>query len=140
MSASVLSQSARVGVLLIDHGSRREEANQQLEALACRLRDFSRGREFSPLVLAAHMELAAPSVLQGFSSLVVQGATRIIVLPCFLARGQHITQDIPRLLAEAARASGGVPYVLAPPLSEHAGFIELLFEAAWRHGSMSNSV
>src|SRR5438105_4496025 len=87
-------------ILIIDHGSVRDEANQML-ARAADLLQHMVGDDV--LVRFAHMELAAPSIAQGFASCVSAGATEVIAFPYMLSPGKHVTRDVPRLVAEAAR-------------------------------------
>lgn len=84
-------------ILLVDHGSRRHEANAQLEALAALVRERSEA-----VVHVAHMELAPPTIRESFAACVEAGAEEVVVVPCFLAPGRHAGEDIPRLVAEAA--------------------------------------
>src|ERR1041385_2369264 len=53
------------GILLIDHGSTRDEANQMLVAMAALVQ---RVVGEAVLVRYAHMELAEPSIAQGFAA------------------------------------------------------------------------
>ncbi len=50
----------------------------------------------------AHMELAEPTIAQGFAACVEAGASDVTVCPYMLAPGRHASEDIPRLVAEAA--------------------------------------
>src|SRR5690606_37108786 len=86
-------------ILIVDHGSRREEANAQLGAIAALVKELAP----EAIVELAHMELAAPSIREGLAECVRRGATEVVVVPYFLSAGRHVTQDIPRLVAEAAR-------------------------------------
>src|SRR5262249_60773679 len=70
-------------LLLIAHGSRRPEANADLEHLAEVMR--SRG-EYSP-VQPAYLELCEPGIVDGGSKCVAAGARRGGLLPYFLAAG-----------------------------------------------------
>lgn len=119
-------------ILLIDHGSRRAEAHRQLLDIAERLRDrIAKGTPAStPIVEIAHMEIAEPSIAEAFSRCVSRGAKHIIAIPCLLSRGRHVQEDIPSLLEIAATENPGTSYALTGPLSEHAGFIDLLLSAA----------
>lgn len=107
-----------LGVILVDHGSKKAEANEQLDEVAKAFRQ-STGAE---IVETAHMELAAPTVAQAFASCIRQGAKRIVVHPYFLAPGRHSTVDIPRMAAEAARPHPEIPFCVSEPL----GLDELL--------------
>ena len=62
----------------------------------------------SVLVRHAHMELAEPSIAAGVKTCIDGGATEIIAFPYMLSPGRHSTSDIPRMVADAARAHPNV--------------------------------
>ena len=113
-----------LGLLLIDHGSRRTESNQQLEDMATRVRRLRP----DAAVAAAHMEVAAPDFATTFALLVNRGATRIVILPYFLSDGRHLTQDIPALAASAAANHPGITYMVGAALGPHDALAALLLE------------
>lgn len=86
-------------ILLIDHGSVRAEANHMLVCVANLLQHMV-GPEV--LVRYAHMELAEPSIADGFAACVRDGATEVVAFPYMLSPGKHSTRDIPRMVREAA--------------------------------------
>ena len=102
-------------VIIVDHGSRREESNQMLLEV---VRQFHHNTEFD-IVVPAHMELADPTIERAFENCVELGATRIIVFPYFLSPGRHWNKDIPRLAAEAAANYPGIEYLVTSPLGAH---------------------
>lgn len=112
-------------LVLIDHGSRRAAANEQLDAVAERVR--ARGGLH---VEAAHMELASPSLADALAGCVAAGATDVIVVPYFLGPGRHVTEDIPRLASEAAAHHPGVRVRIAPPLGVHDLLADLVLARA----------
>ena len=85
------------GLLLVAHGSRRKEANQELFLHLDRLKEYFQGYPME----AAFMELSAPTIEQAVKSLVESGVDHIVVLPYFLFRGMHTTGDIPRMVERA---------------------------------------
>jgi sirohydrochlorin ferrochelatase len=112
-------------VLLVDHGSRRPKANALLDEVAALVRQrLGAGSIVEP----AHMEIAEPTVAQGFARCVEQGATAIVVHPFMLAPGRHVSEDLPRLVAEAAKLHEGVAFAFAAPLGSHAGVIDAVVE------------
>lgn len=113
----------RVGVVVVDHGSRRPEANRWHE-------EFVRGfpGEAYAAVEPAHMEIAEPSIASAFAACVAAGATTVVVVPYFLWPGSHWSEDIPALAAEAARAHPGIPYLVAAPLGPHPSLARIVEE------------
>ena len=97
-SKSNIIQKQTVGVLLIDHGSKRSTSNQRLE----KLRDIYQDR--SPdhySVKAAHMEIAEPSIQHQIREFCNEGVETIVCHPYFLSPGRHVLEDIPELIQEA---------------------------------------
>jgi sirohydrochlorin ferrochelatase len=111
-------------LLLIDHGSRKTDANDMLEEVAQMVEEMS---DFG-IVRFAHMELAEPTIQQGFDACVIAGAKEIIVHPYFLSPGRHSTSDIPRMVAEAAKKHPHIRFRLTEPLGLHRKIGELILE------------
>src|SRR5690349_7469073 len=102
------------GIVIVDHGSRREESNRMLEEVAALF--AQRFVTTYEIVEPAHMELAEPSIATAYDRCVARGATRVIVCPFFLGPGNHWTGDIPRLAAEAAKKHSHTQYHVTMPL------------------------
>lgn len=113
-------------LLLVDHGSRRSSANENLLLAADAIRQQAPGL----LVHIAHMELAEPDIESGFAACVSDGATEIVVFPWFLASGRHVQADIPRLCKAAQEANGGVAFRIAPPFGVDAMMAEVALRRA----------
>ena len=109
-------------IILVDHGSRRPESNEQLLAVATAYQRHSGVAIVEP----AHMELAEPSIAQAFARCVERGAREVIVFPYFLAPGRHWTEDIPRLAAEAAAGFPGIRHTVTPPLGLHPLMLQVI--------------
>ncbi|MEX1041655.1 MAG: CbiX/SirB N-terminal domain-containing protein [Pirellulaceae bacterium] len=113
---------AIVGIVVVDHGSRRAESNDLLLEVAALFQQVS-GYE---IVEPAHMELAEPTIAQAFSRCVGQGANLVVVHPYFLSPGRHWSQDIPRLAAEAASQHPGIRHLVTSPLGLHRQLAEVM--------------
>jgi sirohydrochlorin ferrochelatase len=109
-------------ILLVDHGSRRAEANAQLERIAERVRQRVPDR----LVEVAHMELAEPTVGGAIDACAAEGADEIVVHPFFLGPGRHTTDDIPELVAEAAARHPDLRVRVSAPLGEHPALVDAI--------------
>jgi len=119
-----MSTGESPAILLVDHGSRRAAANEQLEEIARRIRAREPGR----VVVAAHMELAAPSIGEGVDACVAAGAREIVVHPYMLSPGRHSTTDIPELAREAAGRHPGVTVSVSEPLGVHEKLVDVVLE------------
>jgi sirohydrochlorin ferrochelatase len=111
-------------ILLVDHGSRRAEANALLEEMARRIR----AREPDRIVRIAHMELASPSIAEGVDACVGAGAQEIVVHPYLLGPGRHSSEDIPRRVREAAGRHPGVDVRVSEPLGVHEKLVDVILE------------
>ncbi|KAJ6799398.1 sirohydrochlorin ferrochelatase, chloroplastic-like [Iris pallida] len=109
-------------VIIVDHGSRRQESNLMLNEFVA----MFKGRTGYRIVEPAHMELAEPSIRDAFKLCVQQGANRVIVSPFFLFPGRHWHQDIPALAAEAAKDHSGVSYIVTAPLGLHELMVDVM--------------
>jgi sirohydrochlorin ferrochelatase len=118
----------QTGIIIVDHGSRREESNQMLERVA-ELFGQRFGARYS-IVEPAHMELAEPSIATAYARCVQRGAARVVVVPFFLGPGKHWTQDIPRLAAQAAESFPQSRYHVAPTLGIDDLILDLLEKRA----------
>lgn len=114
-------------ILLIDHGSRRDEANEMLGCVANLVQHLV-GE--AAIVRHAHMELAEPSIESGFAACVAAGATEVVVFPYMLSPGKHVTGDIPRLVAEAAARHPQASYTVIPAFGVHEKLGEIVLERA----------
>lgn len=110
----------RRAVLLVDHGSRREEANRQLEALAAQVRGRLPDRD----VVTAHLELVRPGVAESIDACVARGAVEIVIHPFFLAPGRHAAEDLPGLALAGAARHPGVSIRVGPALGLHDLVVE----------------
>jgi sirohydrochlorin ferrochelatase len=111
-------------VLLVDHGSRRPEANEQLEALAEKLRTRMPDR----LVLTAHLDVLQPDVGAGLDACAEAGTREVVVHPYFLGPGRHTAEDIPRLVAEAAGRHPDMSVRISEPLGLHDRILDVVVE------------
>lgn len=114
----------KVGIIIVDHGSRLEKSNQLLERVA--LAFGERFPDEFPIVEPAHMELAEPSIATAYRRCVVRGAERVVLCPYFLGPGKHWTSDIPRLAAEAQKQHPQTTYHVTETLGLDDLMLQLL--------------
>jgi len=118
----------QTGIIIVDHGSRRDESNAMLERVAALFAE--RFKDRYTIVEPAHMELAEPSIATAYAKCVNRGAQRVVVCPFFLGPGKHWTQDIPRLTADAAQNFPQTCYHVSPTLGVDDLILDLLDKRA----------
>ena len=113
-------------LLIVDHGSVRAESNEMLADVARKL------QELCPVVPVhfAHMELAEPTIAQGFEKCVHAGAEEVVVHPYMLGPGRHATKDIPSLVAACAGKFPGIKFRVTAPLGIDRKICEVVLERA----------
>ena len=121
-----MAAPSKTGLIIVDHGSRRDESNGLLLEVVRAYREHSSWA----IVESAHMELAEPSIATAFARCVEEGAELVVVFPYFLAPGRHWNEDIPRLAAEAAAPfmAAGVRFLVTAPLGLHPLMLQIIDE------------
>jgi sirohydrochlorin ferrochelatase len=114
-------------ILLIDHGSRRDAANEMMDCMANLVQAMA-GRDV--IVRYAHMELAEPSIATGVKQCAEAGASELIVFPYMLSPGKHSTGDIPRLVARAASEYPSLDVRVTSAFGVHEKLAELILGRA----------
>lgn len=114
----------RTAALLIAHGSRRAEANAELNTVA----EAVRKEGGCDIVETAYLEIAEPTIPQGGEACVQQNATRVLMLPYFLSAGSHVVDDLERHRGELAKRFPDVEWVLCPPLGLHPLMTQIVLD------------
>ena len=93
MDTNLGSKTAKIGVLLVGHGSRLPYGKDVVSKLG---EMYKQKSEY--LVEVGFMNMSKPSIPSAINMLAKQGVEKIIVTPVFLAHGVHTKQDIPHIL------------------------------------------
>jgi sirohydrochlorin cobaltochelatase len=112
-----------LGILLFAHGSPDPQWAEPFRDLLARLREAAPQRPATLAFLDAE-----PGFDAGLDALVQYGASRILVVPLFLARGGHLRRDLPALVAAGHRRTG-MPIDTTTCLGESASMRAAI--AAW---------
>lgn len=111
-------------LLIVAHGSRKKESNEEVLRLAEDL-DNTRDSGFDK-VLCAFNQFSKPSVEDQIEALAGLGASSITVLPYFIAAGSHVVMDIPALVKVAEHRYPGVTFKLTPHFGAFQGVKSLI--------------
>ena len=120
----------RTALLLIAHGSRQAEANDDLRHVAAELE-----RRGQAIVVSAFLELAEPDIAVGGRRCVARGAERVVLVPYFLSAGVHVRRDLAEARARLAERSPAVEFRLAEPLGRHPLLVDVVAERAREAGA-----
>jgi sirohydrochlorin cobaltochelatase len=115
-------------VLLVGHGSRDDNANAEVHALA----DAYRAARPELRVEVAFIELARP-LLSDAIAVICAGddvPDRLVLAPLFLFAAGHVKNDLPLALDQARSAFPGVAFASAPALGVHSTLVSLAVERA----------
>ena len=115
-------------LILIDHGSTVNEANELLVSIKEKL-ITNESSDFD-IIEHCHMELAPPTLEEAFTVCVEAGADEIVVHPYFLAPGRHSKTDIPNMVSNVAAKFPDIKYRVSEPLGVHDKIIEVIIDRA----------
>lgn len=114
------------GLILFGHGSRDPEWARPLREVAARLA----GAPSAPRVELAFLEFLEPTLDQACDRLVAQGATRIAVVPMFIAQSGHVRRDLPAQVDAARARHPALLIELATAVGEDARVQQVMAEVA----------
>lgn len=112
------------GLLLVAHGSRRKQSNEEIASVATAL--TPRVSEQYEHMTHAFLELAEPSIPEGIDKLIDQGAKQITVLPYFLSAGRHVHEDVPEIVESKQQLHPDVKITIAPYIGEAPEMLDVL--------------
>jgi sirohydrochlorin ferrochelatase len=116
----------RTALLLIAHGSRQPEANDDLHQV---VEEMSRRGTFA-VVEAAFLELAEPTIDAGAALCVARDVECVVLLPYFLSAGVHVRRDLTAAREHLAERYPQVQFRLAEPLGPHPLLLEVVAQRA----------
>lgn len=112
-------------LLLIGHGSPAAAGNAEFLQFAQDL-----AAHLGVATQPCFLELAEPSIGEGFARCVAAGAQQIAALPLFLGPGRHQKRDVPELLTEARSRHPGVTLRYGAPLGPQLPLVAALADRA----------
>ena len=110
----------KTAVLLIGHGSRDKEGNEEF----LRLVEAVRSRLPGSSVLHAYLEFEKPTIVDGIHQCVQGGAERLLIAPVILFAAKHAKEDIPREIEKGLDIGLRVPYCYLEPFGAQLEMVE----------------
>ena len=115
-------------LLLVAHGSRRKQSNDEVAQLAEKLKKNC-GEQYD-IVKPAFFELSDVLIPEGIEQCIAEGATSITVLPYFLNSGRHVVEDIPNIINRCTARHTNINISLSPHLGASDLMVDLLISTA----------
>lgn len=118
------SPEKKVATLLVAHGSRNPDGNEQVRLFARKLEE-----QLEQKITYGFIELAEPLLNQALDQICQDESVEAVkLLPLFLFAAGHCKKDIPEAIQRARAKFPGKKFYLAPALGVHAGMIQILEE------------
>lgn len=115
-------------LIIVAHGSRKASSNEEVKALGENLKSLQDKRY--DLVIPAFLEFANPSLEESILSCIDKGTSEIVILPYFLASGNHVTRDIPEVVQKIQSSHPQVKIILKEHLGSSSDMVRLLSDMA----------
>ena len=112
-----------VGLVIFAHGSSIASANAAVAEVARATADAG-----GFLVQVGFLDPVHPTLDEAVTSLVEQGASRVLILPYFLTLGLHLQRDLPVIVERIAKRHPGLDIRVTPPLDGHEGLVRILLD------------
>ncbi len=115
-------------LVVVAHGSRRTESNEELISIAKNLAALT-ASGFSE-VRYGFLELAEPSIPDAIINCIQSGAESVTILPYFLSAGRHVTVDIPNEVLKVQKQYPNCPLIITPYLGAENGLLSVIAKIA----------
>lgn len=110
------------GIILLGHGSRREEANEEIRTIARMIMD----EDQQSLYETAFLSFGSPDLTEAVEDMVGKGVEKIMVMPIFLLTGNHIARDIPGKLLLQKATHPNIQFVMAKHIGPDPAIAEII--------------
>ena len=110
------------------HGSRKDVSNKEVIALGKKVESLL-GEHYAH-VMTAFLEFTNPILEESILSCIKKDVNEIIILPYFLASGNHVTRDIPEVVAKIQASNPNVKMILKEHIGSASGIATLLVDMA----------
>lgn len=113
-------------LIILAHGSRREESNQEIVVLADKVKNIANGK--FDLIEYAYLEVIEPDLHKTIEIVINAGVSDITVFPYFLNSGNHVTRDIPAMVTTAMQKYPDCNFKITECIGMYKGMPELILQ------------
>lgn len=108
--------------IIIAHGSPLQQANEDIKQLIQQVSQANPDQVVRPSFLS----VGSPSLKESIEDLVDQNINKIDIIPYFLARGNHITKDIPLIVETMNQKYPSLVFKVLEPIGYRDEMLDLL--------------
>lgn len=110
------------GVVIITHGSKRTEANDEIRSIVKMIRE----RDPANLYQTAFLQFEQPDLGGAVEQLLPTGVQTIVVMPYFLVTGNHLSIDIMGLIKKEQEKHPEIRFLVTRHLGGHPGLVDIV--------------
>jgi sirohydrochlorin ferrochelatase len=111
-------------LIIVAHGSRKASSNEEIKVLGEKVKSLQ--NKHYTFVMTAFLEFATPSLEESMLYCIDKNVSEIVILPYFLASGNHVTRDIPEVVQSIQASYPHVKITLKEHLGSSPGMARLL--------------
>jgi len=109
------------GIIILGHGSRREDANDEIREITQKLKK----KNPTGIYEVAFLEFGKPSLVDAIEGLLEEGVEKVVIMPMFLTVGNHMHRDIPGKILRLKTTYPNVKFVFAQHLGPDDRIVEI---------------
>lgn len=116
--------SREVGVIILSHGSKLKSANNTMADIISTVKKESGLKN----VLSAYLQFHHPDLAKTVKRLVVKRCKKIIIMPFFLFKGNHVSFDVPKAIKNEIEKYPRIKFIYAQNLGPDKRLSEIVIE------------
>lgn len=86
----------RLGIILVAHGSKRQESNEEFVQLSAKIK-LENSSEFDEIDFA-FLEFEKPNIEMAINNMFEKDLEKVYIYPYFLNSGKHVSVDLPNII------------------------------------------
>lgn len=122
--SSSFVDNSKTGIIILGHGSRLHKANKLMPEIV----KIIKRRTGYNIIEPSSLQFHHPDLTQSIKKIVKKGCKKIIIVPFFLFKGNHVKRDIPKAIRKEMRKYPDVTFVFTKSLGEDARISDIVFQ------------
>lgn len=116
--------SRQTGVIILSHGSKLKSANLTMANIVMTVKKELGLKN----ILSAYLQFHQPDFAMTVSRLAAKGCKKIIIMPFFLFKGNHVSHDVPKAIKEEKARHPQVNFIYTDNLGPDTRLSEIVIE------------